>query len=180
MNKNQQFDFKVVVMVIMFALGFGLNALLSEAEASHPSGDPTKYNFPPGLTLEMLNTMTKVEHFYSMPQWMLVELAYVESRYKKEVINCSVKSEKGAMGLMQIIPKYHPNVNPCNVNMSIVYAGFYLNKLYERFGTWHDALMAYNWGPTNLARAKRTGSRIPGSVQGYATRILNEIGVVIA
>ena len=40
----------------------------------------------------------------------------------------------------------------------------------KRFGL-PDALVAYQWGPTELAAAQRTGQPVPGPTQGYVREV---------
>lgn len=91
----------------------------------------------------------------------------------------------GSRGVMQIskefeaylVSVYMPNwFTPFNVWLPSDNATLgcrYLSDLYKRFGSWENALMAYNWGPGNLSKALRGEIAIPEKVQGYADRIMN-------
>jgi hypothetical protein len=51
----------------------------------------------------------------------------------------------------------------------------YLAHMYHRFGSWPDAVAAYNWGPGNLDFWIRTGRspfRMPLGVERYRNRVL--------
>lgn len=91
------------------------------------------------------------------------------------------RSHAGALGLMQIMPStgemlarvlqipwagtqtlFDPVVN---VRLGVAY----LADLHGRYGSWPQALAAYNWGPAAIDRRIRRGSALP--VQ-YATRVL--------
>jgi hypothetical protein len=72
-------------------------------------------------------------------------------------------SPANAKGLMQILPttltliQYEmPNapakLNTWNIHHNIRAGCFYMSEQIERFGTYEEALRAYNWGPDNLAR----------------------------
>lgn len=98
------------------------------------------------------------------------------------------RSSVGALGLMQLRPSTAREVlekmteqdggakikqyleNPeINIRLGIEY----LKQLERSYnGNRYLALAAYNWGPGNLAKAKRKGRKIPGSVQHYASSIL--------
>ena len=84
---------------------------------------------------------------YQLPKNILARMAQQESSYRPNVV-----SSAGAVGLMQIVPRFHPRVDPTKPMESIYYAGEYMRILYNRFGDWRLALAAYNWGPTNLAK----------------------------
>jgi len=98
-------------------------------------------------------------------------------------------SSVGALGLMQVMPatgRYIANKNNIvwrgaaalkepeyNIRLGIAY----LQYLDERFNNNKEhVLIAYNWGPTNLNRAFRQQSRIPGSPRHYATTIIGNHG----
>lgn len=85
--------------------------------------------------------------------------------------NHRAKSRKGALGLMQIVPRtgyaiafetqvqwkgkktlYHPETN-------IALGAYYLDKLISRYGDLSLALEAYNHGPTQLNRYLKKGLR---------------------
>lgn len=87
------------------------------------------------------------ENKYDLPHNILARQAQQESYY-----NPTVTSPAGAQGIMQIIPKWHPDVDPFDPFDAIDYAGKYMRENYNRFGSWEKALAAYNWGPTALAK----------------------------
>lgn len=101
---------------------------------------------------------------FLLPKYLLVEVARKESNFK-----CDAFNKSGASGIMQIIPKWHPNVDPWVPQQAIPYAAGYLSLLYMQFGTWGEALAAYNWGPTNL---KKYGfDRLPLETSDYVSTI---------
>jgi soluble lytic murein transglycosylase len=51
----------------------------------------------------------------------------------------------------------------------------YLSRLVERFGDLETALVAYNWGPTRIARSVRRGLRLPVR---YRHRVLSELAML--
>ena len=96
-------------------------------------------------------TLRGAENANGMPSGFLEAIAEKESSFRDDIINCRVLGGVGEQGLMQITPRWHPTVNGCDPIASIHYAGKYLRRLYDRFGTWEKAIAAYNWGPTNLS-----------------------------
>jgi len=105
---------------------------------------------------------------WGLPPGLLEKVAEVESGFDPEAI-----SPAGAVGLMQIIPRFHPDVDPTDPVASINYAGRYLSELKDRFGTWELALAAYNAGPTNV---RRHGGIPPfEETQNYVQRISSEV-----
>ena len=91
------------------------------------------------------------ENKYGIPHNLLGRVAWQESRFRPDIITGQTKSAANAQGIMQIVPKWHPDVDPLNPYDAIDYAGYYLKKLYDRFDSWEKALAAYNWGPTALS-----------------------------
>lgn len=127
--------------------------------------------------------MGAVERKHNMPVGLLVRLAYQESRFRKDVITGYKVSRAGALGIMQIVPRWHPGVNPLNPGEAIEYAGNYLASLYRQFGTWELALQAYNWGQGNLRKYLVQGGALPSETSNYSGQILadlNRAGVIVA
>ena len=117
-----------------------------------------------------------------LPPKLLARLLYQESRYRPDIINGETVSSAGAVGIAQIVPKWHPGVDPYNPQDSIYYAAGYLRKLFDKFGSWRRALAAYNWGPGNLTKAiDRAGdnwiSEAPKETRDYVTQITNDVEV---
>lgn len=136
------------------------------------------YQYPPGVR-PYYQLIHNVEKLAGLPKYLLIEVGYIESRYRPDIIECKIKSPKGAEGIMQIMPEFHPKVDPCNSHDAIIYAGAYLQRLYKRFGSWYYALAAYNWGQGNVAKHIRGEKAMPFTVDRYAMTILSNIGFVL-
>jgi len=84
---------------------------------------------------------------------ILKAIVKVESNFNPKAV-----SEKGAMGLMQIMPENFKSLrltNPFNPRENIMAGAWYFKKLLNRFdGKLHLALAAYNAGPNNVSRSK--------------------------
>jgi soluble lytic murein transglycosylase-like protein len=104
-----------------------------------------------------------------------------ESMFKSRAI-----SNKGARGLMQLMPKTGQYVSALadnskrgkidlhdpatNLRLGIAY----LKYLERRFaGDKHRALIAYNWGPTNLTKALKAKRTLPEQSVQYAHKVLS-------
>jgi TP901 family phage tail tape measure protein len=59
----------------------------------------------------------------------------------------------GATGIAQIIPRYHPGVDPTDPHASLRYAANLMTQNYATYGDPNVALAAYNAGPGAVARA---------------------------
>lgn len=99
--------------------------------------------------LPMLNA---AEDRYGIPRDLLARQAYQESRFRDDIISGSTVSPAGALGIMQIVPKFHPDADPLDVRAAIDYAARFLSNLKQQFGSWALALAAYNAGPGNVRK----------------------------
>jgi soluble lytic murein transglycosylase-like protein len=98
-----------------------------------------------GVATLWLPTLAAAESKFAIPTDLLARIAFQESSFRPSVISGAVKSKPGAVGIMQLLPKYFPGagVSPAaDINMA---AGF-LSHLFHRFGDWQEAVAAYNWG----------------------------------
>ena len=110
---------------------------------------------------------------YQLPKNLLARVAYQESRFRPDLINGKIRSTKGAIGIMQIIPRWHPNVDATNPVDSIGYAASYLNSLHNQLNSWPQALAAYNWGIGNLLN--KGIENAPTETRNYVNSILHDI-----
>lgn len=92
------------------------------------------------------------EFAHAIPTGLLHRLIYQESHFRSDIIEGREVSSAGALGIAQLVPKYHPGVDPLDPYAAIDYAGRYLAENFRRFGSWKLALAAYNAGPGNVAK----------------------------
>ena len=129
---------------------------------------------PPKAARPYLDAIDQTEILNGIPEGLLVRLIYQESRYRPDIISGEVISPAGAVGIAQIVPYWHPGINPLDPIASIYYAGDYLRSLYDQFGSWGLALAAYNWGPGNL---KNKGiNAAPDETVRYVSEIVADVG----
>lgn len=107
-------------------------------------------NYPTGQTAYM-TAIHETETLHGLPAGLLLNLIRHESNFDPSIV-----SNKGAVGIAQIVPKWHPGVDPSDPYQSIAYAGRYLSTLKQKFGTWSRAIIAYNWGMGNMQRHGRS------------------------
>ena len=117
----------------------------------------------------------EVEQDNGLPKNLLARVAYQESRFRDDIISGETLSAAGAVGIMQIVPKWHPGVDPLNVPEAVRYAGGYLRQLYNQFGSWQRALAAYNWGPGNIRKFGM--DRLPDETRNYVAEITADVRV---
>src|SRR5215471_14874535 len=56
------------------------------------------------------------------------------------------RSGAGAVGIAQIMPNYHPDVNPTDPVASLRWAANWMGQLQQRYGNYQQALSVYNSG----------------------------------
>ncbi len=123
------------------------------------------------------STVAAAETVNGLPHNLLARLLYEESRYRADVIDGSVPSSAGALGIAQFLPATAAElrVNPLDADAAIAAAGRYLAQLYRRFGDWRDALAAYNWGQGNVARYGRAAA--PAETLAFVDAIAGDVNV---
>ena len=105
-----------------------------------------------------------------VPYPILSALAYQESSYNPNAV-----SGAGAQGLLQLMPATGASLgvsNPFDAQQNAIAGAAYLKSLYDQYGDWNTALIAYNEGPGNLANQGPFSSS-----QSYAASILQNAGV---
>lgn len=110
-----------------------------------------------------------------LPADMLARLLWQESRYRDDIITGRVRSPAGAMGIAQFMPATarELGIDPLEPAQAIPAAGAYLARLYRMFGTWAQALAAYNWGMGNVQR--RGLEAAPTETRRYYSHILADV-----
>lgn len=125
------------------------------------------------------------EALNGIPDGLLHRQLYQESHFRSDIIGETPDGNKviiptisaaNAQGIAQIVPRWHPNINPWDVRASIYYAASFMKRLYGKFGNWESALAAYNWGEGNISRAPLYDSW-PPETQNYVTQITNDVQV---
>lgn len=123
------------------------------------------------------NMLRAAEIKNGIPQNMLARLAWQESRFREDIISGRTVSRAGAVGIMQIVPRWHPGVNALNPSAAIDYAGAFLASLHKKFGSWELALKSYNWGAGNVSAWLRGEKTQPVETQLYSSQILSDLGM---
>ncbi len=113
---------------------------------------------------------------YNLPENFLARIAWQESRFRDDIISGQLKSSAGAVGIMQIVPRWHPDVDPLNVPEAIDYAAKYLSNLYKKYGSWSKAIAAYNWGPGNMDKFLRGDiAAMPKETRDYIKGVVGDV-----
>jgi soluble lytic murein transglycosylase-like protein len=106
---------------------------------------------------------------FNIPPSLALAVATTESHLDPNAI-----SPKGAIGLFQLMPATAAglHVDPNDPSQNITGGLTYLQQLYNQYGDWNTALIAYNEGPGALA-----SKGIYPSSQAYADSILAAAGL---
>lgn len=142
----------------------GVKVILDQ-EAEHLSDDEKE---------EIKDVVLHVSEKYEIDPYLVLSVIHVESRFKPEA-----KSNRGALGLMQIKPVvvkelakrpvsiYEKQQLLDNKTFNIHVGVSYLAYLMKRFhGDVNKALMAYNAGPTTVALNYKNRPAPQGGYQG--------------
>lgn len=125
-----------------------------------------------------LPSLHAAEDAYAIPRDLLARLAYQESRFRDDIITGALRSSAGASGIMQLIPRFYPGVDPLDPYQSINAAAKSLAGYFKQFGTWKLALAAYNWGPGNLSKNLDKPGIWPKETLDYVSQITQDVPVV--
>lgn len=120
---------------------------------------------------------TAAESQHGLPKGLLGRVAQQESAFRADIISGRTDSSAGARGIMQIVPKWHPNVDPLNVPEAINYAAKFLKSLHSEFGDWQLALAAYNFGSGNVRAWLRGDKQLPDETRNYVNNISRDLGL---
>ena len=109
---------------------------------------------------------------YGVPREYARRLVQTESNFNPDAV-----SPAGAQGLMQIVPKWHPNVDPFNSKEAIDYGIRYFRENADRFGqngepNWMAGAAAYNAGPGTVER--RGMDNLPPETRDYVPKVIGE------
>ena len=114
--------------------------------------------------------LTSLAPSYAVPPELALAVAQKES-----ALNPKAVSSAGAMGVMQLMPATAASLgvsNPFDPQQNIQGGLQYLSSLYQQYGNWGTALIAYNEGPGNLAN-----KGVFPSSQQYSDSILAAAGL---
>lgn len=82
-----------------------------------------------------------------VPEDMYSRQIQQESNWEHCRADGSLKISSGnAVGVAQIIQRWHPNVDVTDPWASLRYSTMLMRQHFNRFGSWRKALAAYNWG----------------------------------
>jgi len=118
--------------------------------------------------------VTEASSRFAVPERWIRAVMRVESAEKSHA-----RSQKGATGLMQIMPKtwtelrarYGLGADPYDPRDNILAGAAYIRELHDRYGA-PGFLAAYNAGPGRYERHLATGRPLPEETQAYVATLL--------
>jgi hypothetical protein len=122
--------------------------------------------------------ITEASKRFAVPEHWIRAMMRVESSGKLRA-----RSRKGAMGLMQIMPRtwaelrarYDLGADPYDPRDNILAATAYVRELHDRYGA-PGFLAAYNAGPRRYENHLATGRSLPSETQDYVATLAPTIG----
>lgn len=118
-------------------------------------------------------------HNYRLDPALLAAVIYQESKFRADV-----KSDSGAIGLMQLLPATAKGIavhtggtrfrvdDLYNPEINVRYGAWYLRHLLRKYGDEPTALAAYNAGQDNVDRWRRAGRGIQfAETRAYVDRV---------
>lgn len=94
---------------------------------------------------------------------------FVRQIQQESGFNPNAQSPAGAQGIAQIVPRFHPGVNPSDPYASLDYAAQLDAANLKQYGNTRDMLVAYNAGPS---KAGLSDEQLPDETRNYLSRIL--------
>jgi soluble lytic murein transglycosylase-like protein len=154
-----------VVIVAASMLSSGAARAEQESSAARQPNDSS--------LLPFAAFVTEASKRFGVPEHWIRAVMQVESGTKQRA-----RSSKGAMGLMQIMPKtwtelrarYGLGADPYDVSDNILAGSAYIRELYDRYGA-PGFLAAYNAGPGRYECHLATGRPLPDETQAYVATL---------
>jgi len=155
-----------------------LAASMLASGAAHAEQESSAARRPNALSLlPFAAFVTEASKRFALPEHWIRAVMHAESSAKPRA-----QSERGAMGLMQIMPKtwtelrarYGLGADPYDPRDNILAGAAYIRELYDRYGA-PGFLAAYNAGPGRYERHLATGRPLPEETQAYVTTLAPRI-----
>jgi len=129
-----------------------------------------------------LALISEQEDLAGIPAGLLARMAYQESHFRPEIIDGTLASAAGALGILQLMPQFFKSVlrpipfSAQDVTDQIQEAARELVRLYHHFHDFGLALAGYNWGQGHIDDyLKGIHSALPVETQKYVIQILADV-----
>lgn len=126
---------------------------------------------------DYLPALNAAEDAFAIPADLLARIAYQESHWRDDIVSGTLKSPAGAVGLMQLEPKFFPLAGQDWRN-DVKIAAHELARLHGVFHSWRLAVMAYDWGEGNVLKYQAGKiTAIPKETSNYITEVFFDVTV---
>jgi soluble lytic murein transglycosylase-like protein len=157
-----------VCFVMVLASSMLLNGAAHAGRASPPTHRVSGESLHPFAAF-----VSEASKRFAVPEHWIRAVMHVESGAKQQA-----RSSKGAVGLMQIMPKtwtelrarHGLGADPYDPRDNILAGAAYIRELHDRYGA-PGFLAAYNAGPGRYERHLATGRPLPGETQTYVATL---------
>jgi Transglycosylase SLT domain len=162
-------------VVIVSAVAIALTMASAHVHA-RPAASPRLSD--PSAVAPLAAFIAEASRRFGIPAAWIRAVMHAESAREVHAI-----SPKGAMGLMQIMPRtwvdlrkrYHLGVNPYDAHDNIIAGAAYLRELLDRYGA-PGFLAAYNAGPARWEDHLASGRPLPAETPAYLARLAPIVG----
>lgn len=129
----------------------------------------------PDEAIRYAGTISAAAREHGIPFALLARVLWEESRFRQDIIDGTTRSPAGALGIAQFMPATAAElgIDPLKPGQAIDGCARYLRRLYDRFGTWRQAVAAYNWGQGNVNRYGL--AKAPEETQRYMREVLTDV-----
>lgn len=136
--------------------------------------------------------IASAESRYGLPAGLLARQALEESAYRSSIIDGTEASSAGALGILQLEPRYFQSVRgprpftDADTLAQIDEAAREDARLYRVYGAWPLALAAYNWGEGDLDQWLTAGGTLtdtsgwPRQTQNYVAQITADVPAAVS
>lgn len=159
--------------------GYGVSGSnQAEKKTEQPAVDPNVSKIAPPKYATSITSAAKNSNIDPV---VLAKIAQTESNFRDDVVSGKTVSSAGAVGIVQMVPKWHSGVDFERVKKDPAYAlnegAKYFRELLDMYGgDYQKAAAAYNWGPGNLSKLiKEKGDNwkmhLPSETKNYLKKV---------
>lgn len=130
--------------------------------------------------------LSNAEKLYNIPAGLLSRIAYQESHFVQSIIDGTQPSPAGALGMMQLLPRYFDTVqrptpfSDQDTQDQVIQAAQLLSNLYTHFGDWTAATAAYNAGQKTISDVIAGTYQMPAETANYIAQISADLPGVVS
>lgn len=129
--------------------------------------------------------LAAAESNYNIPAGLLARIAYQESHFRAEIIDGTMASSAGALGLMQLLPQYFASVQrpvpftDQDTADQITEAAGLLSSLNDHFQNWTAAVAAYNAGQSTINQVLAGTRALKPETAQYIAAVSRDLPAIV-